>query len=105
MHPAGWCCQLTPSTASQSKSYKQALHVLFFVAHCCCVVGCCCRSLWVDSNYAGTIAVGNVTHPFKTLAAAWKTLPVAPKMLAEGVTIYVRPVSCSCNSSLPCQLI
>ncbi len=52
----------------------------------------CCRSLWVDPNYNGTVAVGNATHPFKTLAAAWKTLPVAPKILTEGVTINIRPV-------------
>lgn len=46
----------------------------------------------MDPNYNGSVAVGNVSHPFKTLAAAWKTLPVAPKILTEGVTINIRPV-------------
>lgn len=62
------------------------------VLPCCCCRGHHCRALWVDGNYTGTVAVGNASHPFKTLTAAWAALPAAPKTLTAGVTIYIKPV-------------
>ncbi|WIA19213.1 hypothetical protein OEZ85_003855 [Tetradesmus obliquus] len=49
------------------------------------------KTLWVDPAYTGTVAIGNATHPFKTFAAAWATLPKAPQWLTAGVTINLKP--------------
>jgi hypothetical protein len=47
----------------------------------------------VDPSYNGTVAVGNATHPFKNMGAAWAVLPKAPAKLTAGVTINLKPVS------------